>query len=178
MVDLADRAGTSGLDLAFANFGLDRDPVLEIDTETSPDGALQDPIRAGIGQENLTITPLQDGLAMAALAGDGSLPQPQIGAAVRDETGAWQPWDPGEQPASSATNAATARAVRSALPRVNGVFEFSPLVLSGPEGMTNAWYLGILPGEDVVHVAVIVLENSASEQDALIAGRARLETVR
>jgi hypothetical protein len=43
--------------------------------------------------------------------------------------------------------------------------------------MTNAWYLGILPGEEANYVAVIVLENSASEEDALAAGRALLGTV-
>jgi peptidoglycan glycosyltransferase len=178
MMDLADRAGASGLGLAFANFGLDRDPLLEIDTETTPDQPLEDPLRAGIGQENLSITPLQIGLAMAALAGDGSLPRAQIGAAVRDEAGQWLPYAAGEQPPTPATNAATARAVRNALPQTNGLFEFSPVVLSGPQGMTNAWYVGIYPGEDANYVAVIVLENSASEKDALTAGRALLETVR
>jgi penicillin-binding protein A len=178
MVDLADRAGASGLDLAFANFGFDRDPILEIDTETTPDQPLEDPLRAGIGQENLSITPLQIGLAMAALAGDGSLPKAQIGAAIRDEASQWQPWAPADQPLNKATNTATARAVRNALPRTNGVFEFSPPVLSGPEGLTNAWYVGIFPGEETNYVAVIVLENSASEKDALTAGRALLETVR
>jgi hypothetical protein len=177
MVDLADRAGTSGLDVAFANFGLDRDPSLEIDTGTTPDQPLQDPLRAGIGQENLSITPLKIGLAMAALAGSGSLPQAQIGAAVRDEEGAWQPWTPGEEPPSEAVSVAAARAVRNALGKENGIYEFSPVVLSGPEGLRNAWYVGIWPGDQSDYVAVVVLENNASEGEALAAGRALLETV-
>ena len=177
MVDLADQIGASGLDVAFANFGLDRDPVLEIDTETTPDQPLSDPLRAGIGQENLSITPLQVGLAMAALAGDGSLPRAQIGAAVQNEAGEWQPWTPDDQPPAQAIGAAAARTLRNALPRENGFYEFSPVVLSGPEGMRNAWYVGILPGDEADYIAVVVLEDKTSEDEAIAAGRALFNLV-
>jgi peptidoglycan glycosyltransferase len=177
MIDLAGRAGSGSLDAAFNAFGLARDPVLEIDTETMPDQALADPLLASIGQENLSITPLQVGLAMAALAGDGTLPQAQIGAAIRDDSGAWQPWSIDEGLDTQATDVATARAVRNSLLLENGIYEFSPLVLSGPEGMKNAWYVGLFPGDQSDYVAVVVLENSASEKDALEAGRALLGTV-
>ncbi len=176
MLDLADRIGSAGLDVTFADFGLDRDPILEIDTETTPDQPLEDPLLAGIGQENLSVTPLQIGLAMAALAGNGNLPQAQIGVAVRDEAGEWQP-SLFDEPVSQATDAATARAIRRAFQEENGVYESSSIVLSGPDGSTNAWYVGILPGEDADYVSVVVLENSASEDEALAAGRALLERV-
>ncbi|MFL7839232.1 MAG: penicillin-binding transpeptidase domain-containing protein [Candidatus Promineifilaceae bacterium] len=177
MVDLAERAGTGSLDAAFSSFGLYSDPVLEIDTETTPDQAIADPMLAGIGQEKLSITPLQVGLAMAALAGDGSLPQAQIGAAVKDVFGEWQPWHMDEILNAQAAGVATARAVRNALPQENGIYEFSPVVLSGPEGLQNAWYVGILPGEQADYVAMVVLENSGSEEAALAAGRSLLEKV-
>jgi peptidoglycan glycosyltransferase len=174
MVDLANRIGSNGLDAAFSTFGLYTDPILEINTETTPDQAIADPLLAGIGQENLSVTPLQVGLAMAALAGDGTLPQAQIGAAIKDESGEWQPWRIEQRPNIQATGVATARTVRNSLPLENGVYEFSPLVLSGPQGMKNAWYVGIFPGEQSDYVAVIVLENSGSEEDALAAGRSLL----
>ena len=177
MVDLANFNGTGSLDAAFTAFGLYRDPVLEINTETTPDQPIEEPLLAGIGQENLSVTPLQIGLAMAGLAGDGTLPQAQIGAAIRDESGAWQPWSIDEGLNTQAVGVATARAVRNSLPQENGVYEFSPIVLSGPQGMQNAWYVGLLPSDQADYVAVVVLENSGSEENALAAGRALLGMV-
>ena len=115
---------------------------------------------------------------MAALAGDGSLPQAQIGAAVQNEAGEWQPWTPDDQPPAQAIGAAAARTLRNALPRENGFYEFSPVVLSGPEGMRNAWYVGILPGDEADYVAVVVLEDKTSEDEAIAAGRALFNLVR
>jgi peptidoglycan glycosyltransferase len=178
MLDLANRAGTGGLEAAFSAFGLDRDPALEIDTETTPDEPMTEPEQAAIGQENLSITPLQIGLAMAALAGDGSLPRAQVGTAVQDESGAWQPLEIQGGPPIQAAGVATARVVRNSLRQENGIYEFSPVVLSGPQNMKNAWYVGILAGEQADYVAVVVLENNGSEEDALTAGRALLGAVR
>lgn len=174
--ELSDRIGAAGLDVAFADFGLDRNPVLEINTESAPAEATSDPILAGIGQENLSVTPLQIGLAMSALAGNGIIPQAQVGAALEDAGGEWQPWTI-DEPTTRAVSAATARAVRGSLPEVEGIYEFSPVILSGPSGSRNAWYAGIMAGEEADYVAVVVLENNASEADALAAGRALLESV-
>ena len=173
MLDLADRLGVGGLDTAFDGFGLTRDPPLELVTETTPDQPLADALLAGIGQENLSVSPLQIGLAMAALAGNGSVPQAQIGQALRDEEGVWQPLRlAGETPPG--VRAPTARAIRRALPETNGLIELNPVVLSGPEGSTNAWYVGMLPGETADFVAVVVLENNDRQAAAADLGRALL----
>ncbi len=177
MQELADRIGPGGLDVAFSAFGFDRDPVLEIDTETTPGQPLNNPLLAAIGQENLSVTPLQIGLAMSALAADGSLPQAQVASAIADEQGEWQPWLL-EGAITQATSASTARALRRALPLENGIYELNPLVLSGPEGSTNAWYVGVWPGAESDFVAVVVLEEGASEGEAAASGRALLEMVR
>ncbi|MFN2255692.1 MAG: penicillin-binding transpeptidase domain-containing protein [Candidatus Promineifilaceae bacterium] len=174
MQDLAERLGTAGLDRAFSNFGLDRDPVLEIDTRTPGDQHLQDPRTAAIGQENLSVTPLQVGLAMAALAGSGMLPQAQTGEAIAVVGGEWDSWTL-EGPLTRAVDAAAARAVRRALPQENGIYEFDPVVLSGPQGSRNAWYVGILPGQGADYVAVVVLENENAPEAAQAAGRALLQ---
>ncbi|MEJ2751141.1 MAG: penicillin-binding transpeptidase domain-containing protein [Chloroflexota bacterium] len=163
-----------GVDLTFSNFGLDRDPVLEIDTQTPGDQPLQNPHLAAIGQENLSVTPLQVGLAMAALAGNGILPQAQIGEAIAAEGGEWESWTL-EGGVSHAVEAAAARSVRRTLPQQNGIYEFAPVVLSGPQGSTNAWYVGIQSGQDADYVAVVVLENENSQEAARAAGRALLQ---
>ncbi|NCF69773.1 MAG: hypothetical protein GWP61_27825 [Chloroflexi bacterium] len=176
MQTLADQLGVGGLDEAFAAFGLDRDPLLEIDATTAPDDPLGDPLQAGIGQDNLSITPLKIGLAMASLAGNGRQPQPQVAEAVQDEEGNWQAWSL-ESDIGRATTAGAARAIRRALPQADGIYEFSPLVISGPGGSTNAWYVGIGKGETADYVVVVVLEGSDQEALAQDVGRGTISLV-
>ena len=110
------------------------------------------------------------GLAVASLAGNGRRPQPQLAQALQDEEGDWQAWLL-EADIVRATTAETARAIRRALPQENGILEFSPLVISGPEGSTNAWYVGILSGETADYVVVVVLEESDEKTAAQDVGR-------
>jgi len=177
MQDLADQFGVGGLDATFAAFGLDRDPVLEIDTTTTPDEALDDPLQAGIGQDNLSITPLKIGLVMATLAGNGDRPQPQIGSAVQDEDGNWIPWTVDEEIITTTTPAA-ASAVWLALAQQDGIREHSLLVLSGPEGSTNSWYVGMLAGETADYVVVVVIEGSDQEAMAQDVGRGVISLIK
>lgn len=172
MRDLGIELGAERLGIIFAAFGLDRDPAFELDVATSSEEPLSDPALAAIGQENLSVTPLQIGLAMAALL-DGALPTPQIGAAIIAPDGSERPWHLAAEP-SQAVSASAAREVQQALPAVEGITEFSPLVLSGPAGSTNAWYTGHWAGDEADYIAVVVLENSAAESVAQAAGRAIL----
>jgi peptidoglycan glycosyltransferase len=170
MQDLADKLGIGGLDAAFASFGLDRDPVLEIDTTTTPDDPLADPLLAGIGQDNLSITPLKIGLAMAALAGQGTKPQPQLAMTLMEKEGGWQELTL-ETEITQAVSLDAARAIRQSLPQQDGVRGFSPLVISGPDGSTNAWYVGMSAAETADYVVVVVLEGSNEELTAQKIGR-------
>jgi peptidoglycan glycosyltransferase len=172
MHDLGLQLGADGLGAAFDAFGLDRDPAFELDVATSAEEPLRDPALAAIGQENLSVTPMQIGLAMAALI-DGVLPTPQIGEAIITRDGSERPWHLAAEPSQS-VSAAAARAVQQALPVVEDITEFSPLVLSGPEGSTNAWYTGHWAGSEADYIAVIVLENSVEQTTAQAAGRSLL----
>lgn len=174
--NLAEELGAEGLQVAFATFGLTRDPAFELDVMTSEEELLADPALAAIGQDNLSVTPLQIGLALAALGGDGKLPVPQIGASLIDAEGKERPL-PAPGAPSTAVSPAAAEAVYAALPRSAGYTEFSPAVLSGPAGRANAWYTGRWSGAEADYVAVVVLEDSADEEAALAAGRALLDAV-
>ena len=176
MQDLADQLGTGGLDAIFAAFGLDRDPVLEIDTTTTPDEPLADPLLAGIGQDNLSITPLKIGLAMAALARNGALPQPQLAMAVSEKEGGWQEVDLETEPRQAVSGEA-ARTIRQVLSKQDSIHEFSPLVLSGPEGSTNAWYVGMSASETADYVVIVVLEGSHEESTAQKIGRGVISAI-
>lgn len=65
----------------------------------------------------------------------------------------------------------TARAIRQALPQQDDIHEFSPLVISGPEGSTNAWYVGMITTETADYVVIVVLEGSNDELTAQMIGR-------
>ncbi len=170
MQDLADRLGIGGLDAAFASFGLDQDPVLEIDTTTTPNEPIGDPLLAGIGQDNLSITPLKIGLAMAALTAEGTLPQPQLAVATMEKERNQQVWELPDAN-SAAVSQKTAKGIEQALPLHDGIREFNPMVISGPEGSTNAWYVGISAAETADYVVVVVLEGNKEESVAQNIGR-------
>ncbi len=174
MQALATEMGISGLNGVFADFGLTAVPDLPLNAETPPSQPLTDPALAGIGQENLVLTPLQLALAWGALAGDGRVLTPQLVTAVWDDNGNRQPL------ARPSTNnpiitAATAQTIRQAL-TTNGRIEFSDGVLSGPDGSTNSWYVGLMPTANPRYLAVVVLEGGTAVQEAIQIGRALLNT--
>ncbi len=168
MQDLADQLGRAGLDQVFNDFGLTTPPQLALDTQALESELLADPLLAGIGQDNLTVTPLQVGLALAAVANDGRFPTPRLVMAVQDKTGAWQETG---QPASESTNqpvtASTARILREALPQYKNMREYGRLVLSGPEDSTNGWYLGFTNR----YLVVVVVEGSDELDNVVAIGR-------
>lgn len=171
---LASELGISGLNRTFADFSLTAVPDLPLNTETSPLRPLTDAALAGIGQENLVLTPLQLALAWGALAGDGRVLNPRLVTAVWDAQGNPQPVAP---PAANTPviSSETARAIRQAL-TADGRIEFSDRVLSGPDGSTNSWYVGLAPAGSPRYLVVVVLEGGTAVQEAAPIGRALLDT--
>ncbi len=161
MQDLADQLGAAGLDQIFSDFGLTTPPQFALNTEAPESAPLSNPLLAGIGQENLTVTPLQVGLAWAALAGDGRLPTPRLAANAPVNQSASQPISQ------------SARIVREALPRFQDVREYSRLVISGPEGSANGWYLGLTSD----YAVVVVVEGSAELDLVEMIGREAMTAV-
>lgn len=174
MQTLAAQLGIAGLNRAFADFGLTAVPDLPLNTETSPLRPLTDVALAGIGQENLVLTPLQLARAWGSLAGDGRVLNPQLVTAVWDAQGRPQPITPptANNPVISSE---TARAIRQAL-TANGRIEFSDRVLSGPDGSTNSWYVGLTPADSPRYLGVVVLEGGTAVSEAMQIGRALLDT--
>ncbi len=156
MQDLADRLGLGGLDDIFMRFGFTVQPELPLNTETVELEPLADPLQAGIGQDNLTVSPLQVALALAALGHDGRLPTPRLVTAVQDEDGILQP-----QPLTTTHDAITSRAARAIRQLLNadGTLSFAVSALSGPDSR-NGWYLALTPAEAPQYAIVVVVENS------------------
>lgn len=166
------------LQTALTEFGFFTAPQLPFPIELPPVEPVENVFQAVIGQENLTVTPLQVALALAALAQGGELPTPHLVNAVQDETGEWQAYVPrvaGIQ--NGAVSAAAASQVLQAFLPQDGIAGQQYTVLSGPEGSTNSWYLGLAPLASPRYVVVVVLENEPDAEVAAAVGTALLETI-
>jgi peptidoglycan glycosyltransferase len=176
MLSLAGPLGAVGLDEVFRSFGLTATLELPLATETAGVAGVADPALAVIGQENLTVTPLQISLALAALANGGQMPSPQLVVSVQDETGAWLPAVAGSEE-REVVSAAAAQAIVNALPRQESVAEYATLALAGPGGTHNAWYLGLVPAGAPQYAVVVLVEESDNPFEAQRLGRALLNVI-
>lgn len=176
MLSLVSPFAAEGLDEVFRSFGFTATLELPLATQTAATSLVADPALAVIGQENLTVTPLQVSLALAALADGGRLPVPQLVASVQDEMGAWQPLPAGGE-ARPVVSAAAAQAILNALPREDSAAEYATLALAGPGGTQHAWYLGLVPAGAPQYAVVVLVEESDSPFDAQRLGRALMNVI-
>ncbi|MBK9053537.1 MAG: hypothetical protein IPL78_22345 [Chloroflexi bacterium] len=169
---------TAALDAIFAAFGFTSPPLLPLNTDIPPSDPVQNMALALIGQENLTVTPLQIALGFAALANGGEPYQPQLVNAVQAENGEWQAYvSRPQQPLESAVSAAAAANVLQALTVAEGVAGQSYVVLSGPAGSKDSWYVGMTPIANPRYVVVVVLEGESEASVAAAVGQTLLEMI-
>jgi peptidoglycan glycosyltransferase len=174
MMTLGDQLGKSGLEQIFANFGFTQAPELPLNTETPESVPLQDPPQAGLGQDNLLVTPLQVALAWGALGTNGRLPVPQLVTAVQAANSEQLTRLAVTETGETAVAPEAALTLRRNLAQTDGVLEHAVLVLSGPEGEMNAWYLGLTPAGAPRYALVIVVENSKNLDGIIEIGRQML----
>ncbi|MBE2220101.1 MAG: hypothetical protein IAF02_01090 [Anaerolineae bacterium] len=174
MRDLADTLSLANLENAFASFNLTSQPVLPLNTETATYPALANAAQTTIGQDNLIVTPLQVAVAWLALNNNGRFLPLRLVSHIQNEAGDWEPVALEPDKEKTAVSPQTAATILQALPQTDGIIEFSTLVLSGPEGTTNTWYLGATPGGEAV---VIVLENQTDLSRIETIGRELLTAV-
>jgi len=178
MQDLAEEMDAAALRASFNGFGLTEQPELPLNTETAVSNPISRTDLALIGQDTLVVTPLQVAVAWAALAEDGRLPALQLIEDLQSDTGEWVTPQPPAEITTTAVHPEAARAVRQTLPTDNQIQAFSTLVLSGPDGSTNGWYLGLTPEQDPAYAVIVVLENSSALADVEGVGRGMLTAVR
>lgn len=169
---LGRQLGGPALAEIFTRYGLHHAPNLPIPTEGSA-ATISDPGLAAIGQEGLTVTPLQVALAMAVLANEDHLPTPRLVDALAGTNAAWERQPAGNpvSPPALVVTPETAAAVRAGWPTVGDVAEFSVSVLSGPQNSRNAWYVGLVPINDPRFVLVLVVEGVPDAAPAESVGR-------
>lgn len=174
MLDLVDDFNASELTAVFENFGLFTQPDFPLPTATSTLEPVVEVRDAILGQESLTVTPLQMARAWIALGSGGVLPTPNLVTEVQNSAGVWHQVERAE-PVTPAIEVSAADALLGALATDDrNVAEHATVTLSGPEAATNAWYLGFAPARTPRYAIVLVLEGATDTVVAQDIGRSIL----
>jgi peptidoglycan glycosyltransferase len=158
-------------------FGLTTTPEIPLEVTEPGVTPIQDLSQALLGQDGLTISPLQTALALAVLARDGEFQDVSLISAVADELGVWQGLGRAGETSRQVVAPATADTVRAALPRFDRFIEYEAVALSGPDQQTTAWYIALAPVSSPRYALILVLEGQDNTAVARAMGRQLLEKV-
>ncbi|MGB1249963.1 MAG: penicillin-binding transpeptidase domain-containing protein [Candidatus Promineifilaceae bacterium] len=175
MNELAYLTDSAELEALLAEYGFMSAPKLPLVTEVATPPYINDFRRAIIGQDALTLSPMQVALAWSGLVDEGSLRPARLIAAIETFDGGWDVQLPPAGTTSMVAPSVAATLV-DALPRHANRIEHRALALAGPEGSTTAWYLALVPQERPRFALVVVVENSDLEKVTGI-GRSYLDSV-
>ena len=171
---LGEQLGSPALQGILEKFGFGQAPGIPM-TVASQTVRVQDPGLAAIGQDALTIKPLQAARATTALSGDGRQASLRLVERLQSSDGSWET----QIPSSSASDSRlispeTAAAIREGWRLSEGTLSFSTMVLAKPDGGRNAWFLGMAPAGDPRFVIALVLEDVSNIKAAEELGQALL----
>jgi peptidoglycan glycosyltransferase len=170
------------LEAVFRRWRLDVPPSLEIPTEAG-DTRVVDPQLAAVGQEALTVTPLQMALVVAAVGTEGVTPTPSLVLTTEGVDGTWRPAATSAQPAR-VIRADLAQRLRTLLRPSSGgqVIGHSSIALAGADRPPHVWYIGLAPVQAPRFAVAVLLEHGGGEgpnlaervgRDALVAALGR-----
>lgn len=177
MLTLASDLEASDVQTILAGFGLTAAPPVPLAVSVPPSAAVSDVESALLGQAELTVSPLQVALALAALASEGTPPSPLLVSAIQNEEGEWESLRATELGAAAVRPSAATEIVAALPQRAGTISEFSTLALAGPEGSSNGWYLALAPVQAPRYALVVVIEEPASLQVPVGVGRALLDEI-
>lgn len=178
LYELGQEIGPSILEDIFDRFGLTREPDFVLPVALVPSTTvIADPGMAAIGQEQLTVTPLQMAIAYTALAGDGQIKPPVLLESIRNDNNEWVSAMSNTQSLDQwLISADTAAITRNLIATNLATRGTTAVVLSGPDGDRDAWYAGMAPIDSPRYVVALVLENETDPVTAEAIGRALLES--
>lgn len=162
MAALGQALGGDSLTAAWRRWGLGDPPPLEIPTE-SGEAQVHDPRLAGVGQDALTVTPLQMALVVATLGNEGVRPAPRLVLRTQGPDGRWVATEPVGQPVEVVTSelAYTLRSVMR--PAAGGrVIGHGSVALAGADAPPHAWYIGLAPAQAPRYAVAVLLEQGGA----------------
>lgn len=174
MVSLIEYLNTAALTQAYERFGLYSQPDFPMQTADSTPPPVAEARNAILGQESLTVTPLQMARAWASLASGGLLPTPYLVSEVQNEAGVWLPPDRLEVEMQAVDDSAASSIMAGLAQYGDTILEHSVAALSGPQAAITGWYLGFTPARSPQYAVVVVIEGAADAAAAQEIGRSAL----
>ncbi len=174
LVFLAEEIGQDGLVDLFTSLGFYERPDLPLVTASPAGREIERADLAAVGQDRLTVTPLQMGLAAAALTNGGVRPAPRLATAILVPQNDWTIL-PNEAATETLMVGGTAKALIALAQPDNRIWETVALAESNESVFT--WYLaGTLPQWNGTPLALaLILEKNDPERTSQI-GRSVLIT--
>jgi peptidoglycan glycosyltransferase len=189
--ELAIELGPDRLADGLADLGLLDLPGLPLELARStlpePTAGEEALISEGLGQGNMTVSPLQMAWMVASIANDGDLPALRLVRRIGSEAEGWELVVPAGASLTGGMSAQTADGVTQAMrtavqsgaasgAAVSGqdVAGHVGTAVSGPGNARNNWFLGFAPAlaprPFARYVVVVLLEESASPDEAASIG--------
>jgi cell division protein FtsW (lipid II flippase) len=162
------------LDELFNSLGFYQAPNLPLPVAASSTLRVQQVTLSAIGQENLTVTPLQMALAAAALTNDGIRPTPNLASTVQTPHQGWVVLTSSETEATLLANRTTG--TMNMLSMQNGHFWQVTGAAQANNESALAWYLaGTLPDWQGTPLALALVLEGETPQSAQEIGRALIQ---
>ncbi len=189
--ELAIELGPDRLAAGLADLGLLALPGLPLElarsTPPEPTGGDEGLIAEGMGQGNMTVSPLQMAWMVASIANDGDLPALRLVRRIGSEAEGWELVVPAGAAVTRGMSAQTAEGVTQAMrtavqsgaasgAAVGGqdVAGHVGTAVSGPGNERNHWFLGFAPAlaprPFARYVVVVLLEENASTDEVASIG--------
>ncbi len=157
---LSEKIGARAMSQIFASLGFYTSPELPLEIAPSQPKPIQQAALAGIGQEDLVVTPLQMALAAAALSNRGMRPAARLVSAVLTPEQGWV-----DLPAQPAVETPLAAGLEEALDMLTiqgtQTWDATAVIQNGASSLT--WYIaGTLPQKTgkPLALALILEENN------------------
>ncbi|WP_370617052.1 peptidoglycan D,D-transpeptidase FtsI family protein [Mumia sp. Pv 4-285] len=188
--DLAMQVGQAGMQEQADAFGFSRRPIDQVPSNPSqftqdPDVELEPPqlAQSGIGQFEVSATPLQMAMATGAIANGGALMQPYLVSTVRSpDLKTIETAEP--EKIRDAISGGTAASLSQMMVDVVDNGTGAPAAISGVEvgGKTGtaqstpdrppyAWFVSFAPADDPKVAVAVVVESSSTGRDDISGGR-------
>lgn len=177
MFELGNLMGAEAIRELYVSFGFSKEPVLPIEIQIAQETVVTDAGMAAIGQDSLTISPLQAALATAVLADRGRYGDASLVQSYQNNNGGWVSFvDRGST--EGVVSVESAQISLEFLDQSDGIVEHTATALAGPSGEKNGWYIGLTPVSNPRLLVVVMVEDIGDQDFSAQIGKSLIEYAR
>lgn len=176
VAELGKQLGAEKLIQLYENLGLTQSPVIPLPVASSiPAASLNDTLKTALGQDGITVSPLQMALASASLSSEGGRPSPLLALAVDTPQQGWVIL-PSGSPAPALPPDGVSRALQYLESPSLPIWETTGFALNGNNRV--AWYIsGTMPDWKGTPIALVIALENQNPDSALKLGHSLFESI-